>query len=98
MQKTGNKEKSKARERKVDGETKGKTHNPNAHYRGNILSVKNATSTLRVNEMWKFKEATTGLEPVNDGFAIRCLSHLARSPSINTLIVPYFFLLTRANF
>ncbi len=25
-------------------------------------------------------EAATGLEPVNDGFAIRCLSHLATPP------------------
>lgn len=27
-----------------------------------------------------FKEASTGFEPVNDGFAIRCLSRLATTP------------------
>lgn len=37
-------------------------------------------------ETQSLEEASTGLEPVNDGFAIRCLSHLATTPLTKRMI------------
>ena len=38
---------------------------------------------LRISaKLLKLLEAATGFEPVNNGFAVRCLSHLATPPYI----------------